>query len=225
MFADQACRLLLALPEYQDCRTVLDVGCGEGLHARAFAEAGRHVTAVDLGRSVYWRKRGHKLDEGERFPGGGLLLQVQSDVRDLAGGVPHDLVWASHVLEHQRDPGSFLDLMRRLCRPGGVLAVTVPPRKDALVGGHLSLWTPALLIYQMLHAGLDCRAARVGVYGYNISVIVRNVSLPDGVLSTLEHDNGDINRLSEWFPWPGVREKFAGMAPSVNWPAVQERAA
>jgi hypothetical protein len=106
-----------------------------------------------------------------------------------------------------------------------VLAITVPPRKDELVGGHLSLWTPALLVYHLLHAGLDCRTARVGVYGYDISVLVRNASLPEGVLPKLVQDAGDITVLAEWFPWQGVRERWPGMAPAVNWPDMREVAA
>jgi SAM-dependent methyltransferase len=218
---------LLNLPEYRDCQTVLDVGCGEGLQARAFAEAGKHVTAVDLGRSPYWKKGSHKVkfDEGERFPSGGLVLKVRADVRSLEGGTAHDLIWASHVLEHQRDVGAFLSLLRSLCRPNGVLAITVPPRKDELVGGHLSTWSPARLIYNMVVAGIDCRQARVSAYGYDISVIVRNVSVPDGTLDGLCWDNGDINALGPWFPWAGVKERFAGFPGDANWPGAAGAAA
>ena len=36
--------------------TVLDVGCGQGVHSEIFLQAGKEVTALDYGESVYFRK-------------------------------------------------------------------------------------------------------------------------------------------------------------------------
>lgn len=124
-----------------------------------------------------------------------------------------DAVWACHVLEHQPNPGIFLQECRRRLKPGGLLFVTVPPMKHAIVGGHVTLWNAGLLLYQLILAGFDCSKARVGTYGYNISVIVPNdaTDLPE-----LAYDDGDIERLARFFPVPVVHG-FDGEMPNIGW--------
>jgi hypothetical protein len=118
------------------------------------------------------------------------------------------------VLEHQRNPGAFLDKVRRDLRPGGWLVVTVPPMKREIVGGHVTLWNAGLLLYQLILAGFDCREAAVRSYAYNVTVITRNrpVQLP-----WLAHDEGDIERLAEFFP-NGAHQGFNGDIERLNWP-------
>lgn len=125
----------------------------------------------------------------------------------------YDAVWACHVLEHQVDPGAFLRKARSFLKPGGVLAITVPPMKHQIVSGHVTLWNAGLLIYQLILAGFDCRNARVGTYGYNISVIVENV---EAVLPVLANDEGDIEKLAPFFPGV-VRAGFDGRLPDIRW--------
>jgi SAM-dependent methyltransferase len=174
-----------------DVSTVLDVGAGEGEHARIMRAAGRIVVTVSLcapadhvGDFLAW-------DSSQRF----------------------DAIWACHVLEHQVNPGLFLKACRERLKPGGVLAVTVPPAKHDIVGGHVTLWNAGLLLYHLILAGFDCRQARVGAYGYNISVLVRRSDIE---LPRLANDHGDIARLAKWFPVPVV-EGFDGELPDVEW--------
>jgi len=186
---DQALTRLL---EYSDIRTVIDLGSGDGAHAAVMREAGREVTAISL------------IEPADIV---GDFMAWDSDRTDF------DAVWACHVLEHQVDPGSFLRECRRRLRPGGYLAVTVPPLKHQVVGGHVALWNAGTLLYHLIMAGFDCRNARVGTYGYNISVIVQNVeaSLPD-----LHFDFGDVERLAGFFPVP-VAHGFDGRLPNIRW--------
>lgn len=189
MLGDEA---LARLKTYGDVRTVLDIGSGPGEHAAALRAAACEVTTIDPH---------HPADIAAAFP----------DPAAAARG-PFDAVWACHVLEHQTDPGAFLRAAAAVCRPDGVLAVTVPPAKTALVGGHVSIWTEGLLLYQLILAGIDCRAARVGVYGYNISVIVRNV--PARLPADLVSGKGDIERLAAFFPLPvhhGIDSNFGNI--------------
>ena len=67
-----------------------------------------------------------------------------------------DLVWCSHVLEHQPNPNLFLKKCFDILNDDGWLCVTVPPRKDEIVGGHLTLWNAGLLLYNLIMAGFDC---------------------------------------------------------------------
>lgn len=126
----------------------------------------------------------------------------------------YGLVWCSHVLEHQPNPNSFLKKCISHIEDDGYLAVTVPPLKHEIVGGHLTLWNAGLLLYNLIVAGLDCSKAKVKTYGYNISVVVKKSPIE---LPPLKYDNGDINTLAEFFPC-SVTEGFDGRLCSVNWP-------
>lgn len=172
-------------------RTVLDVGCGESQPAaRAFRDVGNLVTTID---------RRWKAD-------------LQADYLD-AQFQPVDAIWCCHVLEHQLQVHAFLMKLRYDLEPGGVLALTVPPLKHAIVGGHVSLWNEGLLLYRLVLAGWDCSEARVGVYGYNISVLVRR---RDADLPELDGANGDLERLAPYFPVP-VHQGIDGRLGNVRW--------
>ncbi len=181
--------------------TVLDVGSGAGLHAACFAEFGKQVVGIDTGDSVYFRARRHDYDV---IRGNFLQLELERQF---------DCVWASHVLEHAPDVGQFLRRIIDATKPDGVIAITVPPLKPNIVGGHLNLWNPGLLLYNLIHAGLDCRHAAVLRYGYNISVITHKRPRP---AVELQHDAGDIDRLAPYFPL-SVAEAFDGRLMRVNW--------
>jgi len=130
--------------------SVLDIGSGSGEYAKAFKEAGKIVTTVNL-----------------------------EPPADIIGDYAHadcpavDCIWACHVLEHQRNPGLFLSKCLLDLKEDGILAVSVPPAKDEIVGGHLTLWNAGLLLYNLVMAGFDCSSAKVIHTHYNISVIVR----------------------------------------------------
>jgi SAM-dependent methyltransferase len=178
---------LMAFP---DVSTVLDIGSGGGQHAKMMRAAGKKVTTISLIPPADFI--GDYLD----FPESGF-----------------DAVWASHVLEHQQNVGLFLRKCFADLRDDGVFAVTVPPLKHSVVGGHLNLFNAGTLVYNLVVAGFDCSKAAVGTYGYNISVIVRKKAAN---LPKLNFDSGDINKLAEFFPIP-LGDGFDGQYFTANW--------
>ena len=178
--------------KYDDVKTVLDIGSGAGRHARYMLEAGKEVTTLSL------------------IPPADVL----SDYLSYQAPQPFEGIWASHVLEHQPNVNLFLRKCFADLKPNGVLAVSVPPLKHGIVGGHLTLWSPGLLLYNLIIAGFDCAHARVGSYDYDISVIVRKApaDLPDN----LHFDRGDIEKLGQFFPVPVVAG-FDGRLPDIRW--------
>ncbi|WP_279156400.1 class I SAM-dependent methyltransferase [Obesumbacterium proteus] len=186
--------------------TVLDIGCGQGLHAEVFAMYGKKVTGVDFGRSEYFLRNTHER---------GFEL-ITGDFNEAELDKQYDCIWCSHVLEHQLNPNQFLKKVAASARPNGIICITVPPLKEEIVGGHVSLWNAGLVLYHLVMAGINCKDAAILKYGYNISVIVRNtpITLPND----LSFDVGDLEKLADYFP-SFVHQGFNGDILIHNWTA------
>lgn len=167
--------------------TVLDIGCGEGKHSKRFVEADKKVTAIDYGKSEYFNHN-DRVDV------------IIDDFNQYSFKQKFDCVWASHILEHQLNVNIFLKKIFNILNDDGILAITVPPAKLNVVGGHVSIWSAGLLIYNLILAGFDCSEAIVGQYDYDISVIVKKSSIPDDVFNIISYDVGDIRILRPYFP-------------------------
>ena len=194
--AHEAIEKLLATYQF---RTVLDVGCGPGRHSDIFRRHGKSVAGIDIAKMC---------DD-----------VIVADFLRHSFDRQFDCLWLSHVLEHQINVNAFLKKAFADLKPGGILAVTVPPLKHQIVGGHVTLWNAGLLLYNLILAGFDCRQARVKHYGYNISVLVPKVPA-DVLYERLHFDRGDIEILSQFFP-EHVRMKwehsFRGDIAQLNW--------
>lgn len=205
LLAKEALEKLLRDYSFQ---SVLDVGCGSGRHTRLFRAAGKQVTAIDIYPSV---------EEA-----------VQADYLLHRFDHTFDCVWVSHVLEHQLNVNFFLRKLHSELREGGLLAISIPPLKQEIVGGHVTLWNAGLLLYNLVLAGFDCSHAAIKCYGYNISLIMPKISaqLP---LDKLHYDKGDLDLLAPFFPKvAGVQwgQSFNGQILQLNWdyPGIELRA-
>jgi SAM-dependent methyltransferase len=107
--------------------TVLDVACGPGILACAFARVARHVTGIDLTPAMLDRARLLQAEQG--------LTNVtwrQGNVLPL----PFDdgaftLVVSRFAFHHLLDPGAALAEMRRVCARGGtVMVIDSAPAPD-----------------------------------------------------------------------------------------------
>lgn len=179
--------------------SVLDIGSGEGLHAEVFRKHGKRVVTLDS--NTHWGKPD-------------ILADFTEGSHEIMNHGPFDLWWCSHVLEHQCNPGVFLDVLFNRMHENDILAITVPPAKHEIVGGHVTIWNAGLLLYNLILARFDCSKAHVKQHEYNISVVMRKKSidkLPDLVM-----DSGDIEKLAPYFPMP-VKQGFNGLIKEVNW--------
>lgn len=182
--------------------TVLDVGSGAGQQAKIFKERGKNVTCVDLGTSVYFAKNDTPT--------------IINNFNDFPETHQYDLVWCSHILEHQLNVNNFLKKVYNLTKDNGYICITVPPLKHSIVGGHVTLWNMGLLLYNMILAGIDCSLCNAKQYGYNISVIVQKQCFIDIHQLNLSFDNGDIQKIEKYFPMP-VKQGFNGDIKEINW--------
>lgn len=129
------------LPLLRAGQRVLDVGCGPGTITADLAELvgpGGHVTGVDFAAGVLDQARETAARRGLEN-----VTFAPADVHALAfPDDSFDVVHAHQVLQHVGDPVAALREMRRVCRPGGVVAARdsdyaamawypQPPRLDA----------------------------------------------------------------------------------------------
>ena len=110
----------------------------------------------------------------------------------------YELVWASHILEHQRNIGSFIEKLIECCEEDGQVCITVPDPHRNLEGGHLSLWSPGFLAYNVVMCGLDLSSS-IFIGGHDeFSILFKptRIKLPDD----LTYDYGDILKISPYLP-------------------------
>ncbi|MET9480306.1 methyltransferase domain-containing protein [Streptomyces sp. NPDC006638] len=108
------------LPELRPGQDLLDVGCGPGTITADLAArvAPGTVTAVDASQDVL-----DPAQESARARGVDNVRFAVADVHSLDyPDDSFDVVHAHQVLQHVGDPVAALREMRRVCRPGGVVA-------------------------------------------------------------------------------------------------------
>jgi SAM-dependent methyltransferase len=174
--------MLKLLKDYQ-FTSVLDIGCGEGREVEIF----RHVAS---------RVAGINADPNPTF-----AADFHGDYLDYQVNEPFDAIWCSHVLEHIRNPGTFLEKVFRDLNEDGVLALSVPYHDfsagwDVMILGHHTRYNVPLLIYQLVAAGFDCRQLAFRVYCGQISVILRKGrnGLPMQTMAPFAKE------VFDWFP-------------------------
>lgn len=183
--------------------TSVDIGGGCGDHWKILSVTSNSFTGIDAIRPPGFSDINGVWIE-KNFP------YINS--MDIPENV--DLVWCSHCLEHQLNPHEFLRGLFHLADDNGVVAITVPPMKDRIVGGHVTLWNAGLLLYNMILAGFDCSEARVFSDDNDVSVIVRKKRIDQ--LPDLNFARGDIEKLSQFFPFE-AKQGFNGKILSHNW--------
>lgn len=115
-------RLLgLSQEEYSD-KKILDCGCGTGEFTTWYAARGNRMTAIDLSRpSIEQAKAyaaGYDLDDRIEFRRHSVLeLDFPED--------SFDIVYSYGVLHHTPDPYRGFQNMVRVCKPGGIVIVSV----------------------------------------------------------------------------------------------------
>lgn len=170
-----------------EAKSMIDVGSGRGEHICRFLKKGWRVTSVDLQKS--------DLVVAEEFRSS--YTHISADINNVDLESQFDLVWSSHCLEHQLNANSFIRNLFELCKADGVLAITVPFPHRRLLGGHVSMWTPGLLLYHCVLAGINCVDAEVLLGDFEFTVLICKI---EAKLPKLNYDKGDIQKLKEFLP-------------------------
>jgi ubiquinone/menaquinone biosynthesis C-methylase UbiE len=116
---DDSVRLMMAAAQVGPADRVLDVACGPGLLACAFAGAAAHVTGVDLTPAM--------LDQARRLQAARGLTNVDWHVADVTALPFPDgrfsVVVSRYAMHHFLEPATVAAEMVRACAPGGRVVV------------------------------------------------------------------------------------------------------
>lgn len=116
---EDALRMTLAAAEAGREDTVLDVACGGGIVACAFAPHVRHATGIDVTPAMLERARQLAADKNLTN-----LSWEQGDVATLPfDDASFSIVVTRFTFHHFLDPLSVMKEMKRVCAPGGRIVV------------------------------------------------------------------------------------------------------
>lgn len=196
---------LLAVPETGG--TMLDIGCGEGRHSLGLtAQMPLQAWGVDLSeeslRTAHQRYQTDFHAQAQGDDGQPLCRFAVADAAHLPfADESFDLVVCSEVLEHLPDYQPALAEMRRVLKPTGVLAITVPRFYPEWIcwklsaeyphqpGGHVRIFTTSWLKRDVCAQGFNCYA-RHWAHGLHS---------PWWWLQCLLWKNKDRSRLVRWY--------------------------
>jgi ubiquinone/menaquinone biosynthesis C-methylase UbiE len=153
--------------------TVLDVACGPGLVACAFAAVARHVTGIDLTPAMI--EQAKKLQRQKGLTN--MTWQV-GDVLPLPfADAAFSLVVSRYSLHHFLDPEAVWREMVRVCTPGGtvmVVDVVLPPDKVDAYNRVERLrdnsHTRALTLAQFLDMARACGLEAIATHFYRLEM-------------------------------------------------------
>jgi SAM-dependent methyltransferase len=142
--------------------SVLDAGCGPGLHTQSLCLNGARVTGVDIDREKV--RSGTQTCMKLGMPGAGFML---ADLRRMPfRAESFSSVLCSDVLEHIKDDAAVISEFARVLKPGGRLVITVPskkPGREGKVFGHVRSGYDTAGIGRML-AAENLRVTKSGYY-------------------------------------------------------------
>lgn len=197
-------RRLKTIQPYQPSGKLLDIGCGLGTFLYEAGQQGYDGVGVEL--SHY----------GAQFARDHFHLNVhQGDVQS-AGFVDNtfDMITLWHVLEHVLEPASFIQHIKGLLKPGGVLVVAVPN-----VDCHIMRFVYPLIRGKQL-ALFDPQDKEIHLGHYNVQSLTHFLSNQGFTIEHADLDLGQVSwskRLLDYvaWTWGKLTNQKVGMAIKV----------
>ena len=107
----------LSLLPYTFRKKILDIGCGGGFIVNALTTLGAEGHGFDVDESaIAYAKRA--------FPKGHFFTSSFEDFQNHSES--YDFVYSSEVIEHVAELSTFMELLKRVTRPGGYVYITTP---------------------------------------------------------------------------------------------------
>lgn len=121
-------------------KTALDIGSGDGTQTEIMRHAGLRVFQVDKYSNI---------------------ADFRADFVEFEFDQKFDIIYCSHVIEHQRNIGTFLDKIFDILEDDGLLIISAPKHlAETLIEGHLNCFVTSYFIQHLIHAGFDCKQGK-----------------------------------------------------------------
>ena len=145
---------LISKKTFKDEFIALDIGSALGSHTSIMRSYGLSVDIID------------KYEEDAEFIG---------DFNNHKFKRKYDLIFCSHVIEHQRNPGLFLDKIFDLLKDEGDLIISAPKHPaERFVEGHILSTILPVFLQMLIYAGFDCKKGKmISLLGIENSFIVK----------------------------------------------------
>jgi SAM-dependent methyltransferase len=162
---------------------LLDIGCGVGNFLAAARDAGFDVTGIELNQNaVRFAQEHYGLQN--------ILAMRPANFYAAHPQEKFDVVTFFEVLEHQEDPGEFLNLAKNSLADGGCIALSVPNRNRWQKGvetldfppNHLTRWSPRALENFLVRSGFEVLSMREEPLGVRRAAQVLSMGLRTGLI-------------------------------------------
>ena len=135
------------------------------------------VNALDIGSShgnhtKLMRDFGLKVDQIDKYE---KSAEINDDFNSYDFKKRYDVIFCSHVIEHQRNIGYFLDKIFDTLSNEGSLVISAPKHPaERFVEGHLHSTIMPILLQNLIFSGFDCLNGKVlSMAGIENSFIVK----------------------------------------------------
>lgn len=182
-------RALLKTVEENNLKTVLDIGCGDGIQGRIFSNYGKTVTGINIGIDEDYNGK-YLKSYGKVIIGDYLYLKIDEQ---------YDIVWLSHILEHIKDVEAFLLKLKRNIKIGGTLTIIIPPFETDITLNHIHTFNTGRILRYLVISGYDCRDVCCFDYGYNKCIILKNIKFHNDNEKYIK-TKSDIKKFFNYLP-------------------------
>ena len=136
---------LLSKKKFPKNFKILDIGGALGHHSAIMRSFGLSVDLID------------KYEKNAEF---------QNDFNTFKFKKKYDMIFCSHVIEHQRNQGAFLDKIHDILKNDGDLVISGPNHPaQRFVEGHISTTIFPVFLQLLIYAGFDCKKGKIMCLG------------------------------------------------------------
>lgn len=178
-------------------KRVLDIGCGGGILAESMAARGAIVTGIDMGQAPLAVAQLHQLESGIEVD----YRQTTAEECAVAEPSSFDVVTCMELLEHVPEPGSVVEAVGELLKPGGQAFFSTINR------------TPQAYLFAVIGAEYVLRLLPKGTHDYRR--FIRPSELDDWIRNSGLH----LQELMGMHYNPLTKNYFLGPQIQVNYMA------